>query len=246
MDKLRLDNVQKHVKECIKPYLEKMVSIYGDNVISIVLYGSATGRYFIPKKSNINLAIVFKELNFRMLRQSLKLVKEGLRCNIPAPLFLSLRHIETSKDTFPIEFLEIKDNNILLYGEDLFNDIKILDVHLRLLCEREVKGKLILLREAYLQRGLNKIRVKLLMHESLSAFLPLFRAILRIKGIVPGIDKESIIIDLCNHYGLSKDIFIAILRDKSREKIIASKDIETVFEKYILEIEKLAGIVDGL
>ena len=239
MESLKLDGIKPELKAVIQPYLIKLLEIHKENIISVVLYGSATGKYFIPGKSDINLAVVFKDLGLEQLKDSLRVVNSGISKRITAPLFLSLSHIETSKDTFPIEFIEIKENNILIYGENVFSGLSVDEANLRLFCKREIEGKLIRIRQAYLEIGLKKKGVEALMKESLNSLVPVFRALLRQKPQKPPVDKEQILIDFCNYYGLSKDVFIAILRDRMNNEKIKGEDIEVFFEKYLKEIEKL-------
>jgi predicted nucleotidyltransferase len=240
MESLKLDGIKPELKAVIRPYLVKLLEIHKENIISVVLYGSATGKYFIPGKSDINLAVVFKDLGLKQLKDSLRVINSGISRKITAPLFLSLSHIETSKDTFPIEFIEIKENNILVYGKDVFSGLSVDETNLRLFCKKEIEGKLIRIRQAYLEIGLKKKGVERLMKESLNSLIPVFRALLRQKSQKPPVDKEQILIDFCNYYGLSKDMFISILRDRMNDEKIKGEDVEVFFEKYLKEIEKLS------
>jgi predicted nucleotidyltransferase len=240
MESLKLEGLRPKLKTIIQPYLIRLLDIHKENIISIVLYGSATGKYFIPKKSDINLAVVFRNLEFQQLKDSLKLINYGISKRITAPLLLSLSHIESSKDIFPIEFIEIKENNILLYGKDIFSSLKIDEANIKLFCKREIEGKLIRLRQAYLEIGLRRKGIEALMKESIYSLLPVFRALLRSKVQNPPIDKEQILIEFCNHYGLAKDIFSAILRDRMNDEKIKGEDVGVFFKKYLKEIEKLS------
>jgi predicted nucleotidyltransferase len=240
MESLKLDGVKPELKAIVLPYLTKLLEIHKENIVSIVLYGSATGKYFMPKTSDINLAVIFKVLEFRQLKDSLKLINSGASKRITAPLLLSLSHIESSKDTFPVEFIEIKENNILLYGKDVFSGLNIDEANLTLFCKREIEGKIIRLRQAYLEVGLKKKGVEALMKESLYSLIPVFRALLRSRVKNPPVDKEKILLEFCSHNGLAKDIFIAILRDRMNDEKIKGEDIEVVFEKYLKEIEKIS------
>lgn len=246
MEPLKLNSVRQDVKKLIEPYLKRLLEIHGDNVISIVLYGSATGGDFSPKSSDVNLLIIFNELDFPQLNKSLKLISSGIQKRIAAPLFLSRRHVETSKDVFPIEFLEIQENNIVLYGQELFKDMQIEQRHIRLFCEQQIKGKLIRLRQAYLEVGLKKKGIEALMKESMYGLMPIFRALLRLKQVVPLVEKEGILGQLADSFNLDKDVFIAILKDKKDDEKIAGQDVAVYFERYIGEIKKLAIAVDRL
>ncbi|MCX5692727.1 MAG: hypothetical protein NTX47_03475 [Candidatus Omnitrophica bacterium] len=240
MESLKLEGVKPELKAIIQPYLIKLLDIHKENIISVVLYGSATGKYFMPKKSDINLAVIFKNLEFQQLKDSLKLINYGMSKRITAPLLLSLSHIESSKGAFPVEFIEIKENNVLLYGKDIFSGLKIDETNIRLFCKREIEGKLIRLRQAYLEIGLKRKGVEVLMKESMNSLIPVFRALLRSRVQNPPVDKEKILIEFCNHYGLAKDVFVAILRDRMNNEKIKGGDAKVFFEKYLREIEKIS------
>jgi len=246
MENLKLDTLRQDIKKILEPYLLKLLDIHKDNIVSILLYGSATGKFYVPRRSDINLMVALSSLHFNELRSSLKLVNEGIRKKITAPLFLSLEHIETSKDVFPVEFMEIKENHILLYGKDLCKDMNIDLRHLRLFCEREIKGKLIRLREAYLEVGLKKKGIEALLKESMNSLLPTFRALIRLKGQMPGVDKFNVLNEVSEMYGVEEGLFAAILRDRLNDEKIAGQAVEAFFEKYLDEIKKLALKVDKL
>jgi len=78
------------------------------------------------------------------------------------------------------------------------------------------------------------------------SLMPIFRALLRLKGQTPQVDKEKVLADTAENYNLDKDVFIAILKDKMDDEKIQGQDVEIFFEKYINEIKKLAIAVDKL
>jgi len=243
---VNLERLPDEVKKRVGPYLQNLFAVHNENIVSVFVYGSATGKDFVPKRSDINLLIVFRQLQFGDLKKSLKIVSKGIEKKITAPLFLTRRHIETSADVFPIEFMELKENHILLYGEDIWGELEIDKRNIRLQCEEQIKGKLIRLRQAYLEVGLKKKGLEALIKESLYALLPIFRNMLRLKGKTPPVGKKDILIGLCAEFDLDADIFLAILKDKKDDEKIGSQEIEPAFERYLGEIHKLALAVDKL
>jgi len=239
MEGLKLEGIRPELKAVIQPYLARLLEIHKGNVVSVVLYGSATGKYFVSKKSDINMAIIFQDLGFQQLKDSLRLVAYGESRRITAPLFLSISHIESSKDAFPVEFIEIKENNILLYGRDVFSGLNIDESNIKLFCKREIEGKLIRLRQAYLEIGLKRKGVEGLMKESMYSLLPVFRALLRSNERNLEIDKERVLVEFCSRHGLDKSVFIAILKDRMNDEKIKGEDAEAYFKKYLREIEKI-------
>ena len=228
------------------PYLRSLLEQHDGNVISANIYGSATGVNFIPKVSDINSVFVFKQLDFPAMKKSLRLIDAGIKQKIAAPLFLTQDYIRSSLDVFPMEFLDMQENHILVYGEDILKDLDIKTEHLRLFCEQQVKGKLVRIRQAFLEIGLKRKGQEALLKESLTALIPVFRNLVRLKGEVPAVDKPQVIQQLCTLFDLDADVLLAIYRDKADDERIAGQDVEAFMEKYIVQLEKCANGVDRL
>jgi hypothetical protein len=88
--------------------------------------------------------------------------------------------LKSSLDAFPIEMLDIQQARRVLHGPDLLAGERIEPLHLRLAVERELTGKLLALRGKYAVVADDPRGVKQLMLGSLSTFLVLFRAALRL------------------------------------------------------------------
>ncbi|MEA3328461.1 MAG: hypothetical protein U9Q08_01790 [Candidatus Omnitrophota bacterium] len=245
----RLINTEKlfpEVKGLVISYLEQILSLHQANICSIVIYGSAAGKDFIHKRSDVNILIIVNKLDFSDLKKSLKLISGGIKKRIVAPLFLTREHMETSGDVFPVEFLEMKENHILVYGEDILSGLEVDSKNLRLQCEHQIKGKLIRIRQAYLEIGLKRKGMEALLKQSLASLIPIFRNLIRLKDKTPALGKEEILTQLSDEFNVDKDIFLAILRDKSNDEKIASQDVEVFLKKYIDQIQKLAVSSDKI
>ncbi len=234
------------VQKRIVPYCQKIIKLQEDNLKSIFIYGS-TLQDFVVKKSNINLGIILDRIEFSDLEKNLKIIAIGRQKKIVAPLFLTVEHMKTSQDVFPIEFLEMKENYVLIYGKDLLKNLSINRENLRLQCEQQIKGKLINIRQSYLEVGLKKKGIEKLLHNSFSSLLPTFRNMLRFKKKgIPPLKKEEIVEEMGNLYKVNTAVFLAILKDKQGDEKIGKMDAHLFLERYLKEIEKLAVVVDRL
>ena len=177
------------------------------------------------------------------LKKSLKLVAQGRKRGILAPLMLTLEHIRRSTDAFPIEFLEIKENHLLLYGEEILLNLEINPQNIRLECEEQIKGGLIRLYETYLEIGMKEKQVRMLLINSLVSFIPVMRNLLRLKGESVPVEKEVIINNLTQLFSLNKETFLNVWEMKHGKKPL---DLERLFENYLEEIEKLGIAVDRM
>lgn len=241
-----IEKLSKKITSSIEIYCSEMIEIHQNNLISIYAYGDTLEQKNINKKSRLPLLFIFENITMDVLDNSIKTVKKGLKNNIVTPLFLTPNNIKTSTDVFPLEFLEIKNNNILLHGKDLAKDIEIETKNIRLQCEQEIKGKIIRLRQTYLEQGANNKVIESLILDSFGALIPVFKGLLGLKGINPALSKEATIETLCSTYQLKAEVFTAIINDSSRDSKINNQPACTFFANYVQELTKLAAAVDKM
>ncbi len=243
---MNLEKLKKDIAKKITPYMDQMLNAHRGSIVSIFIYGSACDSDYIQGVSDINSSIIFKELNLDVLKRSLHIVNKGIRQRISAPLFLTREHIVTSCDTFPLEFSQMKQRHTLIYGEDILNALAIEPRNIRFICEQQLKGKLIRIRQAYLEIGLRKRGLEALLKESLNSLFPIFKGLLMLKGVNLGQNKEDTLEILSKTFGINTEAFKVILKDKKNDEKIGGQDIEAFLSRYIEELEKLAVLADKL
>jgi hypothetical protein len=155
-------------------------------------------------------------------------------------------YIESSLDVFPIEFLNFKLIHATAFGDDIFKNIEINRMDLRHQCERELKTKLIWLRQGYISSlGNRKILTEAFVN-SISGYIPLFRGIIVLLGKEPPIKQVEVITALAEASGISTDVFAKVLREKHEKIKLSIEELNTIFEDYYAAIEKLGKIVDDI
>lgn len=246
MEFVNLEKLHPHVKKCLLPYCRKFLALYQENIKSILVYGSAADNEYVPKKSNINILIIFEHVRPSVLKNSLKLIASGHRLGIVTPLFLGRWEIKYSLDVFPIEFLEIKENHILIYGEDIFGHLSVDKENMRIYCEHDLKSKFMRLRQLYLQKGLNRRKVREIMVASIASFITSFRSMLRLRNKVPPVLKEDILVATASCYNVDLDIFLKVLHHKKGLKKISAKEVDTLWPIYLEELNQLVLAMDKM
>ncbi len=241
-----LERLHASVRAVVETYCERLVSALGVHVKAISVYGSATGPDYIQGKSNVNLVVVVDRLDQDILASMLDTVRWGAKKRIVPPLVLTPQYIESSLDVFPIEFVEIKESHILLMGEDHFTSLEVSHDHLRLECESQLKAAVLRTRQAYLEVGLMKKGAEAVLHASLTSLIPVFGAMLRIKGVEVPRRKLDVVNAVGEAFGVDPEPFAAILRDKAGDERIGGREAADVLARYITDIESLATKVDQL
>ncbi|MEW6558066.1 MAG: hypothetical protein AB1349_12070 [Elusimicrobiota bacterium] len=155
-------------------FCEALVQLYGDNLVSIVLYGSAVKREHILKESDVNVMVVVKELTLKKLASLEKTINRAQRKANISVVFWTEEELKNSADVFPVEFLDIKEKYQVLTGRDIISDISIDTKNLRHQLEFELRSKLLRLRNEWLNlKGSKALLFDFLTHAGTS-FLHLF------------------------------------------------------------------------
>jgi hypothetical protein len=241
-----LERIHERARPHLDDYVAGLDTELGSNLKAVSVYGSATGPDFIPKKSNINLVVILGKLDEQVLTSLLDIVKWGRGKRIVPPLMLTPEYIKASLDVFPIEFLEIRDSHVVIMGEDYFSALQVEPRDVRLECESQLKAAVLRTRQAYLEVGWRRKGAEEVLAASLTSLIPVFRAMLRLKGEEPPRKKSDVVGSLGMAFGVETKTFIAILRDRAGDERIEGEMAHAVLARYIDEIAHLAGKVDDL
>ncbi len=236
----------KDPKEIFPQITTDYKEIFGDDLLGIILYGSAAGIDYLPGKSDINFMIVLSDKGIDRLEEAFNVVKKWQKKNVAVPLFLTEGYVKTSIDVFPIEYLNFQQNHLLVFGKDILEDLTFAREFLRLQCEREIKGKLLLLREAFLQSSGKTKALNAVINQSISAFIAIFEALLFLKNAKVPKTKRGIIRAAAEALDLEATIFESLLDVKEGKKRQGEKEIKNLFTDYLKEVRKLSRHVDQL
>mgnify|MGYP001773376794 CR=1 FL=1 len=239
----RLDT---HTEQAIEKFTHEIQRLYGDELISLILYGSATGTDFVPDRSDLNFLVVLKKVTPQALRKAMPLVKSWHRQRIATPLFVDPEFLQSSLDVFPIEFLDMKEHHRLLAGTDILLDVTISLKNLRLQCEEELKGKLLNLRRAYVETGGRVEALEELMISSLKSFLVITRHLLRVKGLQPAHEFLEILVQAEETFGLSLEAMRTVHSLRLGAVRLEKSEAQALFERYLADIEQLAACADSI
>lgn len=241
-----MPKIPKNPEQIFQEFTNDYKNTFGDDLIAIILYGSAARGEYIYKKSDINFLIVLNESAIKSLRNLLPFISKWKKRNVSTPLMLTPEYIQSALDSFPIEFMTMKQNYRVVYGEDILAEIEIQPRHLRLQCEREMRGKLLSLREGYLNTNGKSSMIKRLIKVTLPAFSSIFSALLFLKDEdVPEL-KRQIFIKTAEVFSLDSKVFENIFNLENKKPKLKKEQIYELMEQYIEQIAKLTDITDKL
>jgi len=236
----------KNPEEIFEPFCSDFETLYGDDLLSVILYGSCARGEYVQKKSDINFMLLLSENGIAQLGRALKTVEKWRRRAVATPLFLTHAYIETSLDTFPIELLSFQASYRILRGEDPLGSLVFNLRMLRLQCERELKGKLLHLRERFLETRGSARRIRELIALSLPTFFAIFQGIVYLHGKPPLASREALLCAMHEVLGLDAALFADLYAVRAGEKRPDTAGAIALMQRYIEEIRRLALAVDRL
>src|SRR5690242_3377213 len=170
------------VQQALNGLVEDLRATHGENLASVVLYGSAAAGDTRELQSDYNLLIALKRITPEDLRLAQAPTREWQRLGHPLPVYFTLEELADATDVFPIEFHQMANARVVLYGQDPFEFVQLSDENLRHQTEYELRRKLIQLRRHYIPASFSIEKLADLMSDSLSSFAALFRAVLLLYG----------------------------------------------------------------
>jgi predicted nucleotidyltransferase len=227
--------------------VDDLRAAHGENLASIVLYGSVAAGDQIELHSDHNLLIALKRIAADDLRLAESALRDWHRLGQPLPVYFTVEELSGAADVFPIEFLQMEKARNVLYGRDPFEFVEISSAKLRHQTEYELRTKLIQLRRLYIPASTSVERLSALMTDSLASFAALFRAVLILHGHEAPISKSESVRATARLLGLEEAPFEQIfeLRTK-RNSTLTETEADKLFSAYMSQIERVIKAVDEL
>ena len=221
---------------------ERLKETLGPNLKSVVLYGSAAADDRTRVFSDYNVLVVVGEMGLETLKHLAPIARKWGAAGNPTPLLFTEQRLRGAGDVFPIEFLDIKTTHRILFGADPFAGLDIQTGHLRHQLEYELRGKLIQLRQRYMDTEGKPRAVIELAEKSISTFAVLFKATLRLLGEEPPTRRAEVFGALKAHIDIDEAALREILA--LREKKRPSRNPDELFSALLASVEAAVDFVN--
>ena len=227
--------------------VDDLRTAHGENLSSIVLYGSVAAGDRVELRSDHNLLIVLQRIASEDLRLSHTTMRDWLAHRQPMPVYFTVEELKRAADVFPIEFLQMERARKVLHGRDRFEFVDISQANLRHQTEYELRTKLIQLRRLYIPASTSVEKLSALMSDSLASFAALFRAVLILHGQEPPVSKADSVRATARLLKLEESPFERIFELRSKTtSTLTDTEANAVFSAYMAQIERVIEAIDRL
>ena len=233
-------------EEVFEEFAGQMQSIFGKMLRSIALYGSGARGEYVPGQSDLNFLVVVEDEGLRYLDGTHAYLDKWAKRRIATPLVLTPTYISTALDTFPLEFLDMQQFHVVVHGDDPLTDLTIDRKHLRLQCERELRGKLLHLRQGFMEARGSRDAMESLIAQSIPAFTAIFRGLLTLKGVDGAASTDALLEQAGKEYQIDVGLYQTLWRVKHGQDSFATGELMALVKRFRAAVRELIRVVDAM
>jgi len=231
-------------EEKLTEIVRRLQEAAGENLQSLVLYGSAARGDFHQHKSDLNLLCVLKSTKATELARIASVVRWWCGpMREPAPRIFTQEELARSADVFAIELLDIGSAHRMLFGEDPVAEIEVpMNLH-RVQVEHELRSALQKLRDHFLRSSDNEQQLREVYAKSISSISVLLRHFLIALGEDPPAHKSEVYKRVAELTGADGGVFDLGLELRDNHPVT---EISRAYGKYLEAIEIVIHSLDAL
>jgi hypothetical protein len=225
--------------------VSRMKEFAGENLESMILYGSAARGDFKEGHSDLNVLCVLRSVAARELARVTPVVHWWCKDQSePAPLFFTAEELAHSADVFAIELLDMQDSRRVLYGADVVAGIAVpMNLH-RVQVEHDLRTLLLKLRQHFLLTGQKESELRAAEAKSSSSVLALLRHTLIAFEEDPPATAPEVFARIAALTGADAEAFTAAF--KLRDRHAHAEDIVRAYGQYLNALTVVISALDKI
>jgi predicted nucleotidyltransferase len=223
--------------------VSRMKEFAGENLESMILYGSAARGDFKEGHSDLNVLCVLRSVAARELTRVTPVVHWWSKDhNEPAPLFFTAEELRQSADVFSIELLDMQKSRRVLYGPDVVAGVPVpMNLH-RVQVEHDLRTLLLKLRQHFLLTGQKESELRTAEAKSSSSVLALLRHTLIAFDEEPPATAQEVFARIAALTGADPEAFTVAFKLRDRHTHV--DDIVRTYGQYLNALTVVVSALD--
>ena len=234
------------LESTLMQFTQELRELLGNQLLAVVLYGSAAGENFVPGSSDLNTAIVVQRMGFEVLKKLQPHIVSWHKRGFAVPLIVDRNFLHYSRDVFPMEYSDIKEQHRTLWGEEIFRTLTIGGEHLRFLAEHEARSRMLRLQALYLERAGEPPRLRQILLDSLKTFLTLMRHLLRLQGKSDVQNYGEVLSLFEQHFHSSFPEMRRLIAIRQGVRGWPHEPATELFREYLEDVQRFISLIDGV
>ena len=240
--------MDKKISAAMTEFSARLKEVFADDLLAIVLYGSAAGDSYRAGVSDINVLVIMENSSAAKIFALGRLVKTLLRKYRISPFMMTREEFTTAADVFPLEYCDILDAHTLVYGNKEILAITVNRENLRYQLEEKLRGAVGDIRAMLLSAGGNeKLLGKLILDWSGIGGV-LLRGLLRLKGKnVSSLDAGAVLAAVAKEYGIPLEGLSSLnrLRQSKKSNPLAAAALADTLLEPLKALTRAVDTMDG-
>lgn len=234
-----MDSQERILTELVK----RLHEFAGDNLESVILYGSAARPSASHAAANLNVLCTLRSLSVSELGRLSSTVSWWTKQHgQPAPLFFTAEELRRSADVFAIELLDMQQAHRVLFGLDVVAGIAVpMNLH-RVQVEHELRTLQLKLRQHFFRAAGNDSELKAVMAKSVSSTVALLRHALIAFGEEPPAASREVVARLTALTGAEAQVFETWLQIRHEE--ISIDEVSRFYGRCLDALGKVVAALD--
>jgi predicted nucleotidyltransferase len=184
--------ISTEVRRDLGEFISRLMGLYKEDLVSITAFGSAVSGDYMERASDVNLLVVYSDLNIANLTAVARLSRLWLKKRRFAPRFLSVRNLTQSARFFQIDLLEMRQAYEVLYGKDVLAGLEVLPAGMLWQLSHEIKRMRMRIKQQFWRAAGDPRLMRTVLTGRFSSLLHLMRALLFLqKRAVPVSLRET-------------------------------------------------------
>lgn len=208
---------------------------------SAVLHGSAARGQYLAGWSDVNVVLIVDTIGTDTLERLHRPLARWRELARALPLILTRMEWRRSADAYPLEIAEMRTAYRVLKGSDPLVGLEVRPAELRQALERELRGKLLRLRQGYALLNGDGPKLGEFVRRSVSTILFLSRGIMLLVGEIPPGDPVDLVQAVGRTAGFDGDFLARIVTRRGTADWICT---EADMRGYLVAVESAARFVD--
>ena len=227
-------------------FVKELEDILGDNLTSVIMFGSQVSVEPEDLKSNINLMVILEHLTADDLKNISKPVKQWIKAKNPIPVVMGKAEWYSSFDVYALEYSDIKEKHRVLYGANLTKDINVDKHYLRLQCESELKSLYLKFRNHYLLDMNSDRKMREVADNVIKTLLVIFRGVIRLKGDLVPEASEYVILQAANYMDLDCNLLVKMAKIREKQDVYGKQEIREISAKLVSVLQDILRQLDAM
>ena len=229
--------------EAAKEAVDAAKTAVGERLLAAALYGSAARGEFDLAHSDLNIVFVFTTLGTAELEALRHAHRVWAPRRVLRPLLLARTSLEQSQDTFPLEYLLLREWHRPLHGPDLFASIRVERATLRIQVERILRAQEMGLAVSYVALANTPNGARHWASQASRAIGASASGLLHLVGETIPARRQELAERCAERFGVDREALQALLtRDRSRPRVEAPRLLESarlLVERLLTTVEQL-------